>query len=109
MTTEQAEKLEKLFDANYLIIISDSGYIDTHVKSIYSRVDTGDVEVPDGEDEREWRRKHLVYDSEVFSERPLIDVCMDSVHVFSQLQKNWTDVDGEEMQQHYMNTNEIDI
>ena len=53
MNIQQAEQLEKLFDSGYLIIVSDSGYVDSHVKSIYSLVDSGDAEVPDGVDEIE--------------------------------------------------------
>jgi len=64
MTTKHAKLIEMYFDAGHIIKIDDSGYVDSEVQGIY--------ENDDG---------IMVYDSEVFSERPLSEVRLDNVIV----------------------------
>lgn len=63
MTQKEAIIIEKYFDAEYIVQINDSGYIDSNIQGIYENEETGEY----------------VYDSEVFSERPLSEVYIGSV------------------------------
>ena len=81
MTEENARLLEKLLDSGYLILITDHSFVDGPVNAIYPRDsgDDGDFDDP-GE---------LVYDSEVFCERPLSEVSESSVQVYAPALKEW--------------------
>lgn len=58
MTEREAEIVERYYDNGHIVMIGGSGYVDSEVQGIYY-----------DEDE-----SCIVYDSEVFSARPLKDV-----------------------------------
>jgi hypothetical protein len=66
MNREQALYLEVLFENGSLIIINDSGYVDSPVNALYELEETGE----------------MVYSSQVFSDRPLSEVSVNSVEVY---------------------------
>jgi hypothetical protein len=74
MDIEEQAKLEALFESGYLIKISAGMLVDGEVTGIY----------PDEEKEGQW-----LYDSEVFSGRPLSDVSSHEVEVYAPAIKQW--------------------
>ena len=69
MTKEQAQKIKEYFDKGYLILIKDTFYLDSEVKNIYKK---------DGK---------LVYDSAVYTERPLKNISYNLVIVAKPIKK----------------------
>ena len=74
MDIEEQAKLEALFESGYLIKISAGMLVDGEVTGIY----------PDEEKDNQW-----LYDSEVFSGRPLAEVSSHEVEVYAPAIKQW--------------------
>jgi len=68
MTYEQAQIIEKYFDAGYAVKISYGGYVDSFCTGFYF-------------DEEE--ENCYVYDSEVFTGQPVTDINIGCVEVFA--------------------------
>jgi len=88
MTREQARRLESLVDFGFLVLIKDHEFIDGPVKAIYPR-DTDDI-IEEGKDEEDV----LVYDSDVFVDRPLLEVDIRFVSVYEPAMKEWPENTG---------------
>ncbi len=83
MDIEEQAKLEALFESGYLIKISAGMFVDGEVTGIY----------PNEEKDDQW-----LYDSEVFSGRPLSDVSSHEVEVYAPAIEKWPDMrDGMDM------------
>lgn len=84
MTKADAQKLYQLFLAGYLICIDAEGYVDSPVQ------DMNELETVDPLDPAR-TSESIVYDSEVYSERPLSEVSVKDVKVYQPV--DWYRVD----------------
>ena len=73
MTPQESQQLEELFDKGYLVIFDAQGFIDTPATSIFVDDETG---------------KH-VYNSSVYTDRPLEDCSVNETQVLAPALKQW--------------------
>ena len=82
MNNERAKKLKELFRAGYSIKIVGHGYVDSFVDFIGEYSPATDPYGTTRSDAERPETGELVYDSEVFSQRPLREVPADYVSVY---------------------------
>ena len=83
MTKEQAHKLEELFEAGYLIIIDAYPLLDGPVLEMFKDWDT-ELDRPD----------EVFYTSHTYTSRPLAEVSVDNVQVFTPDIPAWPEMEG---------------
>lgn len=84
MNPLQAQNLNHLFSEDYLVIINSGSYVDSPVKDIRKSTQE-DVDDSFGDNLviGEW-----VYDSEVYSSRPLREISLRDVKVYKEIELN---------------------